>query len=257
MIKQLSSKGKRILVFSDVHQDAEKAKYILKHESYDHFVFLGDWFDSHHKQSASDLAATCSLVKEIFLKKNVIMLWGNHDLPYLYANKHTICSGYTEEKDVAIADMLHPRIGEIRDSFQWYVWIDDYLCTHAGIHPYFFPPNLELTKDGITNWLDHEIKKAKPNIESGSLHWFYRAGRFRGGNDKVGGIVWLDFNKEFEPIEGIKQIVGHTFNLDGTGIRGHHTNNNLDLTKANDLCIDCNVNEYLIIENGKVQIKKT
>lgn len=256
MIKQVSSDNKRILVFSDPHQDAEKVKLILNKEDYDFAVCLGDWFDSHIKQNATDLAATCSLVRQLPFKKNFLTLFGNHDLHYFFINRYAQCSGYTDEKDTAITDMLHPNIAEIRDKFQWYVWIDDYLCTHAGIHPYFFPPNLKLTKEGITAWLDAEIKKVKPTIESGGSHWFYRAGEARCGNQKFGGIVWLDFDEEFEPIEEVKQIVGHTFNRKGSGIRGHHTNGNLDLTEVNDLCIDCNVDEYLIIENGKVQIKK-
>lgn len=255
MIKQLSSDKNRILVFSDVHQDAEKVKTILKKENYDFVVFLGDWFDSHHKQSASDLAATCSLVRELSAMKNVFMLWGNHDLHYFYSNRYAMCSGYSDAKDTAIADMLHPRIVEIRDSIGWYIWIDDFLCSHAGIHPHFFPPHLKVTKEEISNWLDDQAKYAKLSLENGGTHWFYRAGYSRWGNQKVGGIVWLDFNEEFEPIEGVKQIVGHTFNRGGVGVRGHHTNGNLDLTQAENLCIDCNINEYLIIQNGKLEIK--
>jgi Calcineurin-like phosphoesterase len=255
MLKNISSDKKRILVFSDVHQDAKKAKDILKKEDYDHIVFLGDWFDSHHKQSASDLAATCSLVRELSAMKNFTQLWANHDLQYFYSNRYVLCSGYSEARDAAIADMLHPRIAEIRDSIGWYVWIDDFLCTHAGVHPYFFPSTLELTKEGITKWLDEEIKKVKITIESGGSHWFYRAGAARYGNQKYGGVVWLDFDKEFEPVEGLKQIVGHTYNHHGFGVRAHHTNGNLNLAEANDLCIDCNIVQYLIIENGKVEIK--
>lgn len=255
MIKQLSSKGKRILVFSDPHQDAERVKKILRKENYDFAVCLGDWFDSHFHQTASDLASTCNLVKTLPFKKNFLTLFGNHDLHYLFSNHYAQCSGYTDEKDTAIADALHPKIGEIRDKFQWYVWIDDILCTHAGVHPYFFPPHLELTKEGITAWLDDQCKYADVSLCNGGTHWFYRAGLARYGEQKIGGVVWMDFDEEFEPVDGLRQIVGHTFNHTGFGVRVHHSNGNLNLAEANDLCIDCNVAQYLIIHNGKVKIK--
>jgi len=64
----------------------------------------------------------------------------------------------------------------------------------------------------------------------------------------------LDFDREFQPIEDLKQIVGHTHRRGGT-IQQHHTEGFSNLTEANNLCIDCNVNQWLTITNGKMEIK--
>ena len=43
---KVSSENKKILIFSDVHQDINKLSKIISHESADINVCLGDWFDS-------------------------------------------------------------------------------------------------------------------------------------------------------------------------------------------------------------------
>jgi hypothetical protein len=35
-------------------------------------------------------------------------------------------------------------------------------------------------------------------------------GASRGGYDRVGGPLWLDWSREFRPVAGLNQIVGHT-----------------------------------------------
>ena len=38
----------------------------------------------------------------------------------------------------------------------------------------------------------------------------FNAGRARWGQQRVGGLTWCDFEREFKPFRGINQIVGHT-----------------------------------------------
>ena len=61
------------------------------------------------------------------------------------------------------------------------------------------------------------VKEKEANLELsvGNSHWFYRAGHARYGDQKLGGIVWLDWDLEFKPIEGLNQIVGHTTSKTG------------------------------------------
>jgi hypothetical protein len=59
-----------------------------------------------------------------------------------------------------------------------------------------------------------ERKRRKRQCSSsatGSLFSDFLAwGRGRGGPARIGGLVWLDWNTEFTPIEGLNQIVGHS-----------------------------------------------
>jgi hypothetical protein len=251
---KLSSKNKTILLFSDPHQEVDKARKIIKAEQPDLTVCLGDWFDSIFYNSLTDVEATCSFLKKYIYEKSFVTLMGNHDLHYLYHNATTICSGYERGKDLLITefftDVLMPTF---RSRFRWYVWIDDFLCTHAGLSPIHLPPAQNLDEKSLSEFLNREIARAEDALIGGERFWLYGAGSVRGGRQNRGGIVWLDFNHEFEPIEGLKQIVGHT---SSKAIRPHHTDGIINVADCENLCIDCHLNEYLIIRDGKLTIKK-
>ena len=249
----LNSDKKSILIFSDPHQEINKVEYILEHENYDIAVCLGDWFDSFHQNSKYDVEKTCKFLKKWIFKENFFTCLGNHDIHYLYDNNTTICSGYDPGKHKFISNRLgHFRI-PIRDKFHWYIWIDNFLCSHAGINTYHFNPMIDLTKDGVTKWLDKQIKSAELKLINGEHHWLYGAGAGRGGRQNIGGIIWQDFDVEFSPIEGIRQLVGHTPH---PTILNHKEDGNLDFTTCDNLDIDCHLNQYLIISNKKLQIRK-
>jgi hypothetical protein len=253
MIEQLSSKNQRILVFADPHQEIDKVSNILKREQADKVVCLGDWFDSFHLENVRYSIKTAAYLQKLVFQPNFLTLFGNHDVHYFWGkNEHALCSGWTKDKDKAIIGAFEGKMAEVRDKFQWFVWIDDYLCTHAGVHPYHFPPMLEADKKGISTWLKKAGEHAELSLASGGSHWFFRAGEARGGSQRIGGIVWADFDDEFEPIDGVKQLVGHTYHRRAVT---HYSNRNLARAEANDLDIDCNLTEYLIIHNGKLEIK--
>ena len=249
----IDSKNKRVLVISDIHQSVDALECIVKKENYDEIVCLGDWFDSFFYDSDYHVERTCEFLNTWMFKDNFHTTWGNHDLPYFYINKHVLCSGYSPDKDTLIRDHLGDLFFPIRDKFEWYIWIDDRLCSHAGINPNHLPPRFELNKNNISSWLDKEIETAKINLSSGNPWWLYNAGRGRGGNQMFGGITWQDFQSEFEPIDDLKQIVGHTV---GKKVIGHWREGNISVTESNNLNIDCHLGEYLIISNGNVSIKK-
>lgn len=258
MISNISSKDKRVLVFSDPHQDHVKVEYLLDYERYDIAVCLGDWFDSFDHNRIGDVEKTCDILKKKVFDKNFLTLFGNHDVHYFWDNKFSLCSGYEASKDELISQCLWKLFTHIREKMQWYVWIDDFLCTHAGISPIHIPPlglqakNGLLDKEKLTIWLDEGAKSAECSLASGSDHWFYRAGYGRGGRLPAGGITWLDFETEFQPIEGLKQIVGHSYHRK---ITNHPEEGNLNPTEWKNIDIDCNISQYLIIENGRLEVK--
>lgn len=250
---QLNSTNKTILVLSDPHQEINKLERILNSENYDIAVCLGDYFDSFTHNGFKDVEKTCQFLKKWLYKDNFFTTIGNHDISYLNSNRYAYCSGYTDAKDTLITDIFGVKFPEIKSKFKWYLWIDDFLCSHAGINQYHFPPNLKLDKPSISAWLDTQIKMAQIALDSGSSHWMFRAGTARGGNELVGGITWQDFDIEFEPIEGIKQLVGHTPH---PTILNHRSDGNINLTECDNLDIDCHLNEYLLITNEKLTIKR-
>ena len=240
------SENKKILIFSDVHQDINKLSEIISHESADINVCLGDWFDSFFFDSDTDYKSTAIELREDFLTKpNNITLFGNHDLHYFFDNKYTYCSGYENNKRDIIKEALNKDINKVVDSFKWFVFIDEYLCTHAGLNNHFLPPTIENNED-VYEYLANQANDANIKIRTDQFHWFYGAGKARGGTEKKGGLVWLDFDREFAPIEGLKQIVGHTYRKNGKVTKWRNTKN---------YCIDTNLSEWVTITNGKFEIK--
>jgi len=250
---QLSSKDNTILVLSDPHQDMVKVENILARENYDVAVCLGDWFDSFFYNTPGHITKTCQVLRAQMFNSAFVSCIGNHDIHYLYDNATTICSGYSRENDDTISAGLGSFLPAIRDRFKWYVWIDDWLCTHAGLNPRHLPPQAKLDKINLSAWLNTQIEQAEMHLCNGGRHWLYGCGAARGGRQNIGGLTWQDFDVEFESIEEVPQLLGHT----------HHpvcvpaTNDGtLNRELAHDLCIDCNLSEYLLILNGKITIKR-
>jgi hypothetical protein len=243
---KISSKGNKILIFSDVHQDIEKVNKIIAHEKADINVCLGDWFDSRFFDSDTDYKSTAIELREDFLARpNNVTLFGNHDLHYLFDNKYTICSGYSCKNHKLINEALGNYKSKVVNKFNWFVFIDDYLCTHAGLSNYFLPPMIKDNED-IYEYLVNQSNDANIKIRTNQPHWFYMAGLARGGPEKKGGIVWLDFDREFAPIDGLKQMLGHTYRKHGKVAEWRNTRN---------YCVDTNLAEWVTITNGKMEIK--
>ena len=243
---KISSDNKKILIFSDPHQDMEKLTKIIRHEAADINICLGDWFDSRFHDLETDYKNTAVELKENFLANpNNITLFGNHDLHYFFDNRYTICSGYSRNNHALINEALGSEKTNVINKFNWFLFVDDYLCSHAGLSNIFLPPTASNNED-IYKYLTNQAIQANINIRTSQPHWFYGAGRARGGPEKKGGLVWLDFDREFAPIEGLSQIVGHTYRKNAQITEWRNTNN---------YCIDTNLSQWLTITDGKFEIK--
>ena len=249
---QIDSTNQRVLMVGDIHQDLTKLKKIINHESPDITVTTGDWFDSFEYDSDENVRHAA-----VFLLVNrnnpaLVSCIGNHDVHYLWADPTLRCSGYEERKDTVITETLGGNFDQVRNSLHWYLWVDDWLVSHAGINAALLPPRIELTKPGITAWLDQAVLQNNLALNNGGSGWFTQAGRSRGGRFKHGGLVWQDFDLDFEPIDGLKQIVGHTPHKKILAPVKFGGTNILD---SDNLDIDCHLNQYLIIHNQQLEIK--
>jgi hypothetical protein len=248
------SHKKKILLISDLHNNIEKFNKIIQHESADINICLGDWFDSFNLDDSDDYKKTADYLMRYLSAPNNYTLFGNHDLHYLFNNHYTMCSGYEDRKYFAIDEILGSERQNITNKFKWRFWVDGILCTHAGLFPDYIDPSVKNNND-LSLFLVKEIERANIALRTDQNHWFYFAGRSRGGPKKGGGIVWLDFKQEFQPIEGLKQIVGHTYHKN-CRVNPHHLDGNVNPADCDNLCIDNGLNEYIVISNGKLEIKK-
>jgi hypothetical protein len=220
----------RTLVCPDIHEEITTLERLLADAGpCDKTVFLGDFYDSFNRTTQTTVA-TLNWLLENHARPDYEFLYGNHDLPYAFPGiRELLCSGHS----MSTAQLLreHP---EIWKNFKLHTGVDGWLITHAGVHP----------KAICLDDLDACCESTLIGLASGTAGHAVRAGWARGGNQEYGGLTWLDWNDEFEPIEGVKQIVGHS--------RGDEPR-----WKGDNVCIDCDLKYYAIIEDGKLTVHPT
>lgn len=198
------------LILPDIHHRIELAEKIIKAVDPDQTVMIGDYFDDWN-DTPEMVKNTTEWIEYSVNKPDRILCFGNHDLMYAFANRSFQCSGYEDWKYYIIHDTLDGK--KVWDKFKYYYILDNtWFISHAGLHKFNLPQSISdlyldrsLFLNKISTYLDEEIIKGHRN-ES----WIFRAGYSRGGNQRVGGITWCDFDREFNPIRGLNSICGHT-----------------------------------------------
>lgn len=268
----------KILIIPDIHLRHELVEKIIKQVEHNSIVFLGDNFDDFD-DTPEMIINTAKWFHWSINQKNRIHLTGNHDVHYWFTdNSSTRCSGYGQFKSIIINDVVTKTDWE---KLRFFTTIDDqWLLSHGGIHPYWITsketPTLKLIKESLEQDSTLAIKK----FYSKDGHWFGVAGKARSYTANYpGGLLWCDWNDEFEPIRGIHQIVGHTpqynvnwkiINSDGSykkqfvapnltndkNVRVSVLNEELKSDNSYNLCLDSQPGSqyYAIYENGKLTV---
>ena len=207
------------LILPDLHHRVDQATKIIRHVEADKVIALGDFYDDFN-DTPEMVSHTSEWLMEFVSNPNHIALVGNHDIQYMYPYRTFQCSGYKQWKYFQINDIV-PR--STWEKLKWFHFLDNrWLLTHAGLHKLNVPDSVKkFRKDRpkfiseLTQYLDAEIIKGFQNGASGTGSWIFNAGRGRGGSQQVGGITWCDFTREFFPVRGINQIMGHTPQMQG------------------------------------------
>jgi len=170
-----SLKLPRILVVGDIHHEWQRAEALLQNlrSRYDQAVLLGDYFDDEGDTPAM-AAATARWLARSLARPERIHLLGNHDLSYIFpTNAHLWCPSFSGEKCLAIeAELKDAPIKHLR--------------------------------------LARRVNALLPKLAEDHYEPWVAPGHARGGLEKIGGVTWLDWEREFEPIAGLNQVVGHT-----------------------------------------------
>ncbi len=223
----------KTIIIPDIHNRVDWIESFLSSLEYDNVVFLGDYFDEF-KDTRKDAINAAEWLKQSLYKPNRIHLIGTHDIWYMFPkNPFVKASGNSSGKAKAINKILSKEDWELLKLFHYTQlhWI-----THAGIHPSF------ADETNIRNKIRIETNKALDDVKNGNSNPWLGAGEARGGYQKFGGIIWLDWNEEFEPIPYINQIVGHTTHI--------HPVENCTKNSKN-YCIDTRNKHIGILENGE------
>jgi len=250
----------KTLVIPDIHLDIEWAQGMLDRHRPERVILLGDYLDPSPKArgwgtlyaddglSAQTISWLAGLIK-IYAERTVVLI-GNHDAPYFFPEAQIQIYDEPEPtfKTPSYAryvqheiEALREEIALIRAKALWYYFDEEsgFFFTHAGVSSAVFGDAEGLvTIEGIKRLVDEGMAKAR----AGAYHKAFGIGRTRGGSYPVGGITWLDFNTEFEPVPGLRQVVGHTVQLAGFGL------------KDGNYCLDGMQTTVAIIEGQEIEV---
>jgi calcineurin-like phosphoesterase family protein len=230
------------LVLPDNHENPEALLKLLDDVGDDvgAIVSLGDWWDSREHEDSLLTRQTTEQVKRFLHDPKWTMLLGNHDACYRW--RATIdavgCSGFSWAKHIMIHDILS---FDDWQRFKCWTRVNGWLLSHAGVHP-----------SHVQNFSDESLalieSSSVARMNSGRMSSLFAAGEARGGYwGTKGGVTWLDWNRECEPIPGINQMVGHTAQ------RSHVASEN-NTEDSKNLCIDTQFYLAAIIRvNGEVE----
>lgn len=227
------------LILPDIHERVDVLEdMVSKHgKSVERITILGDLFDSW------DGLTEATIMMARWVAKNAHnpffrLCWGNHDLHYAYPRLRYIrCGGYSEEKQEIINKYVDHNHW---NQFRLFHWSENFLCSHAGLHPSFAHP----VHGFDPKWLDGEEERVLHYMKSGQIHPWLAPGRER--RKDVGGITWLDWSL-FEPIPGLNQIVGHS-PTDDVGVRIKTD------TSSFNICCDTNSAYAIMLIDGVPEI---
>lgn len=228
-----------MIITPDFHTFFQFVDQILEKEkgNYDLHISLGDEFDNWYDTPRQNMEAAEWLKAKLYDKKTICIL-GNHTTSYISPNTCR-CSGYTPQKEKAIKKIL--KMADFK-RMRFFHHENGFLFSHAGFNNKLLPVGAEPLK-----FLKEQEPEARKALFGGKSHWFFEAGRARGGYRPYGGLLWDDFSREFEPITGLKQIFGHSPIFSPAK------------TENGDYCIDtwaAKVYTYLMIDKeGNVEIK--
>lgn len=249
----------KTIVIADVHQRIDSVKRVLEAEKdYDEVVYAGDWFDSFlEPPKVAGFEETAEYLRYLVMdhpnKSKFVFLVGNHDMSYIYNNKASsmtsihktvdfYCSGFTTSKAKKFRKVFYDE--GLKDNFFYKNFkivyqTQGWTLSHAGVHERHIPVGLD--PDKLINEIIPDVWKNFRDFTR-PHHWLLSgAGRCRGGECYVGGVLWLDWRAEFQASEAIgKQIVGHTMcrEPECLGMNTNYESWNIDTEKDYGIILD-------------------
>lgn len=259
----------KTLVIPDIHQDLVGLQRIFDSEnleSFDEIIFLGDWFDSFNDPpKAASFKDTCLFLRDLVWSNEkigkMVFLVGNHDLAYIYNNKKGGYDSVAPSVTYWCSGVTKSKIGTFRQVFfdkglkdDWFIEnfkiayrSQGWIFSHAGMVnsqiPYGMTINQVIDEIIPDVWLNFRNITYRQNALIAAI------GVSRGGQDNVGGLLWLDYHGEFYPSPDIgKQVFGHTYVPEPT-VNALNT----DYESWN---LDTNLKYYAIIRDGRLATYK-
>jgi hypothetical protein len=196
----------KAIVIGDLHGEIN-FYHEVKSSTKEKLILTGDLLDSFYF-SRTEQFKLLELVLNDIERGTTECVFGNHELSYLMRRMR--CSGYASSFDAKII-ALKSRMWKLMKPFI----LDKenkVLITHAGLNSQLLREAFETTPDlyereDFIDLIEFFLQESWRSVDDGLV---YNIGMSRGGVDQNAGIFWSDFAVDFNPVEGLTQIFGHT-----------------------------------------------
>ena len=245
----------KTLLLGDTH-GINLWKEIIKLETPDRVVFIGDYFDSFTVKGPDQINNFLDIIE--FKKQSkvpVTLLIGNHDHHYYPGVDDSGTSGY----QTLLAPSIKYVVNENKQYLQAAYQVGEFVFTHAGL-------SSEWLDDSIEGWnADNVVEKVNELFQYQPGKIAYRSYKQVGdqvygaqgyGNESFQGPIWIrpaalmNANKKTLR-KKIIQVVGHT-PQDNIDIEGKATGGRYYFIDT----LEYNQGQYLIVKDGVVSLGK-
>ena len=199
-----------LVIIPDVHGRTFWREAVRTHPD-DGFIFLGDYLDPYPHEDISREDAFAGLLDIIDFKKRnpdrVTLLWGNHDLHYLYPEM--MGSRYDFGNAERNAHLFWDNQTLFKMAYETVAGGRRFLFSHAGVGMGWISQSFPgLTPEDLTAELFNDLvgyprfMKALEDVSS-----------YRGGDKEYGSMIWADIHEQSDPdnqFPGVIQVFGHT-----------------------------------------------
>ena len=207
----------KILIVPDVHGRRNWVNPCKDMSQWDKVIFLGDYLDPYYGEATEEEAfeglKNIIALKEVY-KDKVILLWGNHDLPY-WCKSYRARLDYWCRHDYKRHNEIETIFIQHNSLFQWAWQYDKYLFTHAGVN------------NGFAEIIGEECGKVNAETinkffnEESNRPLLANVSYYRGGPDEFSSPVWADIHEHYgevpnKYIKDLYQIFGHTYSSQRT-----------------------------------------
>jgi UDP-2,3-diacylglucosamine pyrophosphatase LpxH len=230
------------LIIPDIHEKIDITDEIIaRYPDCRYRYFLGDYWDSFEWEFHPDHWARVArwLMRNSNDSKNIFLI-GNHDVHYFGPAMHR-CSGYLSAKHQIISEIMPHNWLLQHGRWMHFVSHNDQLTvlSHAGLNPLHIRHNTSVTP----GYIQELNQKIGDNFYLGVFEPLLAAGRGRGGRG-IGGVTWQDWDTEFNELDGVRQIVGHTPHA-------------LPKWKNQNLCLDTHLQHVALMdtETGAITVE--
>lgn len=241
-----------ILIIGDVHGRSFWKKAVEEnYDKVDKVIMLGDYLDPYPWEGITRKDAIRNFEEIIEFKKEhkdkVILLLGNHDLPYIDKRNFYTRSRYDSSNAWHIEGMFRSHISLFQLAYEEYINGKRYLFTHAGLIPQWYEKHKDLIGELTIDSLNHLLNNPQ------GLRALCEVTRYRGGWDRYGSIVWLDVHDMADAIQLSLEAEGKTVNDDlpwEHQVFGHSQQEEHPIITNEFACLDCRKAFILTDEGG-------